>query len=76
MATFKTVTKKWGNSIGVIIPSEIAEKEKIKEDQKIEIFIMKPDNVLKETFGMGKGLFKEPTQKIKNDLRKELYDDD
>lgn len=75
MAIVRTVAKKWGNSIGVLIPRDVASKEKIKEGQKLDIIIMKPNNVLKETFGMAKGLFKEPTQKIKDNLRKELYDD-
>ena len=74
MAVVKTVAKKWGNSIGVLIPKDVIEKESIKDGQKLEIIIMKPDNVLKETFGMAKGMFKD-TQKIKNSLRKELYDD-
>ncbi len=75
VAIVNGVTKKWGNSIGVIIPKDVVEKEHIKEGQKIEIVIMKPDNVLKETFGMMKGEWKESAQKIKNQLRKELYDD-
>ena len=75
MAIVKAIAKKWGNSIGVLIPKDVAEREKIKDGQRLEIVIMKPDNVLKETFGMTKGLFKEPTQKIKDSLRKELYDD-
>ncbi len=75
MTVVKTVAKKWGNSIGVVIPKNVAKKEHIKDGQKIEILIMKSNNVLKESFGMMKGKWKEPTQKIKDRMRKELYDD-
>jgi len=48
-------TKKWGNSIGIIIPKEELNKRNIKEDQEIVITIEKKENPLKELFGFGKG---------------------
>jgi len=63
-------TKKWGNSIGVVIPIETAEKLGLKPEQKIIIDIMKKDNVLKELFGSVK--FRKSTKDILKEVRKEL----
>ena len=37
----QTTVKKWGNSIGIIIPKEIVEMEKIKVNEKILINIIR-----------------------------------
>lgn len=47
-------TRKWGNSIGVIIPKEELSKMNIKENQDVVLEIRKKDNPLKELFGFGK----------------------
>ena len=39
-------TKKWGNSIGIIIPSETVERFNIKPEEKISVEISKEGNVL------------------------------
>lgn len=65
--------KRWGNSFGVLIPTEIVKKENLKEGQKIGIILLKRSDVLKKTFGTLK--LKKSAQKIKNELRAELYDD-
>jgi len=36
MAIVKAIAKKWGNSIGVLIPKDVAEREKIKDGQSLE----------------------------------------
>jgi len=54
-------TKKWGNSLGIIIPKEIVREEKIQEGQKIRIDILSK----KKTTGadiFGKLKFKESIQ--------------
>jgi len=65
--------RKWGNSFGVAISKEIAEKENIKEDEKIRFMILKDNRVLKDTFGMAKNKWKKSAQEIKDQARKELY---
>ncbi len=76
MNTIQTRVRRWGNSLGIIIPSEAVEAEKIKENQEINILILKDSgNVLKETFGMLKGKLKKTGQELKDELRKELYND-
>ena len=47
-------TKKWGNSIGLIIPKSEFRKMNIKENQEVIVEITKKGNPLKELFGFGK----------------------
>ncbi len=75
MQAIRAKTRRWGNSIGVIIPRNIAEKEHIKENQAIDILIVKRTNALKETFGMLGNRLKKSSQEIKDELRSELYDE-
>ena len=49
MAT-ELIVKKWGNSMGVILPKELVEKERIKENDKIMIQIVKKAD-LRKIFG-------------------------
>jgi len=37
--------RKWGNSIGIVLPSEFSEKQGIKENDKITIEIVKEANI-------------------------------
>ena len=62
------VAKKWGSSIGIVIPKEIVEKEHIKENQKLTIDIKKP-HILREIYGSLKG-WKIDSQKAKDEMRK------
>jgi antitoxin component of MazEF toxin-antitoxin module len=73
MVNTNVITRKWGNSIGVILPKEIVEKEHIKENMRINILISKNSNVLNETFGMLKGKLKKSSQQMKDEIKKELY---
>ena len=67
--------RKWGNSLGVIIPKETVEREHIKEKEKIKFLILRDSNVLSSTFGMVKSKWKKSAQRIKDQSRKELYND-
>ena len=75
MVMIETQIKKWGNSYGMILPKDIFRSEKLKVNQKIEIILVKDaKKILKETFGIGKGILKKSGQEIKDELRKELHD--
>ena len=63
-------TRKWGNSIGVVIPLEIVNKMNLKSEETILVDINKKDNVLKELFGSLKT--KKQTEQILKEARKEL----
>ena len=65
-------TKKWGNSIGVIIPSEAVERLNIKPEEEIVMEISKKGNVLKEMFGALKGRNKKSAHQMVKEARKEL----
>lgn len=76
MVSVQTRVRKWGNSLGIILPSLTVENERIKENDKINIIIIKNSgNILKETFGMLKGKLKKTGQEFKNESRRELYND-
>lgn len=75
MIECETMTRKWGNSVGITLPKELTKAANIKEHEKIRILILKQNNTLKKTFGMLKGKWDKPTQKIKDEIRAELYND-
>ena len=71
MMEIKAKTKKWGNSIGVIIPKEIIRQQNIGPDQEVTILISsKPITKVKDIFGTFK--FKEPTEKLMREIDKEF----
>jgi antitoxin component of MazEF toxin-antitoxin module len=43
-------TRKWGNSIGVVLPKEEIDRLKIKENEEIILEIRKKDNPLRELY--------------------------
>ena len=74
MTNIEVKVKKWGNSLGIILPSYTIESNKIKENDRINIIVI-PDSkkALNETFGLLKGKLKKSGQQIKDELRRELY---
>ncbi len=46
--------RKWGNSIGLLIPKEEAVNLSLKENQEVAVEITKKENPLKELFGFGR----------------------
>ena len=75
MIECESTLRKWGNSVCVVIPKDVVESEHLKEEEKIKFLILRDNKVLKETFGMMKGRWKKSTQDIKDQLRKELYNE-
>lgn len=76
MVSIEAEVKKWGNSFAIIIPSEVVEKENIREKQKIRLLLMRRResiHALKETFGMLKGKLTKTGQQFKDEARRELY---
>jgi len=63
-------TKQWGNSIGIIIPSEIVKGLRIKADEEISVDFKNKGNVLKDLYGSLK--FKRNTYDVLKEVRKEL----
>lgn len=46
----EAIAKKWGSSIGFVIPKEVVEKEKIKPNSKVKFEIIKVTDI-SDTFG-------------------------
>lgn len=66
----ETLTRKWGNSIAVIIPSSVVEREKLKENEKVTIKIEKKSRIrVKDIFGMLKD-WKRSSEEIIKEARK------
>lgn len=63
-------TKQWGNSIGIVIPTEIIKEMKIKIGEEIKISIDKKENPLKELFGALK--FNKSTEQILKETREDM----
>ena len=63
-------TKYWGNSLGIIIPSEMVDEFSLNPGDEVVIELHKKQNVLKELFGTIK--FKKSTKEILNEVREEL----
>ncbi len=61
----RTVMRKWGNSLGVVIPREEASKEGLKENDEVEIVIRKAVDI-RQLFGKYK--FRD-LQSLKDELR-------
>ena len=65
----EALTRKWGNSIAVIVPAKIVEKEKIKENEKVLFKIEKKRSTkVKDLFGLLKN-WKKPTEEILKEAR-------
>jgi antitoxin component of MazEF toxin-antitoxin module len=61
----RTVMRRWGNSLGVVIPKEEASKEGLKENDEVEIVIRKAVDI-RQLFGKYK--FRD-LQSLKDELR-------
>ncbi len=73
MPSFETTPKKWGNSLGVTIPKEIVDKEKLSPGKKVRVFVMADRmSELRKVFGSLK--LKMPTQKAMEEIDKEYND--
>ena len=71
MMEIKVKTKKWGNSIGIVIPKEAVKQEKIKPNQEITLMIStKSITKGKDIWGTLK--FKESTEELMREIDKEF----
>ncbi|MEK6868981.1 MAG: AbrB/MazE/SpoVT family DNA-binding domain-containing protein [Nanoarchaeota archaeon] len=60
-------TRKWGNSLGIIIPKGEVENLKLRENQTVIVEITKKENPLKELFGFAK--LNKPTEELLKGIR-------
>ena len=71
MMEIKATTKKWGNSIGLLLPKEVIRKENIKPEQEVTILISsKSITKGKDIWGTFK--FKKSTEQLMKEIDKEF----
>jgi len=72
MIEIETKTRKWGNSIGVVIPKDKMKTEHLKSNQKVRVIIAAAKVVkAKNIFGKLKE-WKKPTKQIMKEVNEEL----
>ena len=64
----KTKAKKWGSSIGIILPKSVVETRRIKENDEIIIEVRKPF-ITKELFGKYPRKSNRSAQELKDEAR-------
>jgi antitoxin component of MazEF toxin-antitoxin module len=69
MKEIECITRKWGSSVGIVIPKEIVEKEHIKPNEKVRITVNKMV-LAKDLWGLAPRKKKQSAQEIKDWLRK------
>ncbi len=60
--------KKWGSSLGIVLPKTIVEREHIRENDVVVVEIKKR-HFAKEFFGILSD-WKKPTEQIKEEMKK------
>ena len=65
----ETVAKKWGSSLGIILPKSVVETKKIKENDKVIIEVKERKAKAGELFGILKD-WKKSTQEIKDEMKR------
>lgn len=80
MEQIKTKVKRWGNSFGVIIPSDIVTRQNLKEGSELELTIQPQNKMtvgdlmkLSQKLGLAKKLKGLDTQKALDETDKELW---
>ncbi len=69
MTEIECIAKKWGGSIGVVLPKDVVEREHISPKERIRI-VVKKIPLARDIWNLGPITTREPTQKIKDELRK------
>ena len=71
MMEIKAKTKKWGNSIGILIPKEAIKKENIKPDQEVTVLISsKPITTGRDIWGTFK--FKKSAEQLMREVDRDF----
>jgi antitoxin component of MazEF toxin-antitoxin module len=64
----KARLKRWGSSLGLVVPSDVVKRENLKEGEEVVVSIHKK-NPLMETFGTLRD-WKADAQRVKDEARK------
>ncbi len=66
MAEVECIAKRWGSSLGIVIPKDVVDDEHISENEKITV-VIKKRHLAKEFFGILP--WKRSAQQIKDEMR-------
>ena len=69
MAELNAKVRKWGDSLAVIIPKKVAERERISTNDNVRIKVEKGTD-LSDVFGLLKDKLKKTPQQLKDESRK------
>ena len=74
MEQINTRAKRWGNSLGIVLPKKIIDSQQIKEGSEIKIIIeSKNKTKVKNLFGILKGKLKNDTETLMREIDRELW---
>ena len=74
MIEIKTKLRRWGNSLGIVVPLNKTNEENIKEGEEVTALILSRKKVnLKKLFGKHK--FSKSTDQLMKEADEELYND-
>ncbi|HLC70872.1 MAG TPA: AbrB/MazE/SpoVT family DNA-binding domain-containing protein [Candidatus Nanoarchaeia archaeon] len=73
MIELETVTRKWGNSLGITLPKDEVERQHIEENEKVLVLVIKKNQTPHKLFGMMRGKWNKTGQQIKDEIRAELH---
>ena len=71
MIEIESEVKKWGNSLGIVIPRDAARKIRLEPRQRVKVVILRNRNVLAATFGTLK--FRKSTARMMREIDRELW---
>lgn len=72
MIEYETKLKKWGNSVGIVIPKEQVKRENLRERQTVRVIVNPVKSIkVKDIFGKLKE-WKKSTRQITKEVNKEI----
>lgn len=73
MLEMESRIRRWGRSMGVVIPMDKIKEAHLRKDEAVKILIKRKKNPLEETFGTVK--LKRSTQEILEESDRECWDE-
>lgn len=73
MIETEATLRRWGRSLGIVIPHEAVQEAGMHENEHVEVIIRKRKNPLAETFG--KYTFKKSTAQMLKESDAECWDE-
>ncbi len=73
MEQINAKVKKWGNSLGIVLPKTLVDNQQLKEGTEIEILVQaKNKTKVKDVFGILKGKIKRDTKSLLKEVDRDF----